>query len=214
VTYEQDGPVVRVVGQVCGYVAAASDHGVRGAELDELIVRRRIFKRLARLLKVPPESRVAIRRQTLRLLAENPGVITSDSVEELSGVLKPMFRPKFETVQVVELIRTIRKIARVRVSQRTEGARIELPVALRLTGAVLNLLRRYEASPTIARVRTEARGDGWLDLSITPAPEVEERNGLEAVRLLAQCRSDDGRCGELRIDPGVCATLRIPIAHA
>ncbi|MEK2472445.1 GNAT family N-acetyltransferase [Streptomyces noursei] len=41
VTYEQDGPLLRVVGQFRGFVSAPRDLGVGGAELDRLIVRQR-----------------------------------------------------------------------------------------------------------------------------------------------------------------------------
>ncbi|MBH1937097.1 GNAT family N-acetyltransferase [Streptomyces sp. AV19] len=40
---ERDGPLLRVVGDVHGFVAAPRDVGVRGAALDELIVRQRNF---------------------------------------------------------------------------------------------------------------------------------------------------------------------------
>ncbi len=43
VAYERDGSVVRVVGSVLGRVRAPRDVGVRGAELDRLIVRQREF---------------------------------------------------------------------------------------------------------------------------------------------------------------------------
>ncbi|MEV6791720.1 GNAT family N-acetyltransferase [Streptomyces sp. NPDC051320] len=41
VTYEQDGPLLRVVGQFRGLVSAPRDIGARGAELDRLIARQR-----------------------------------------------------------------------------------------------------------------------------------------------------------------------------
>ncbi|MFB6572865.1 GNAT family N-acetyltransferase [Streptomyces noursei] len=41
VTYEQDGPVLRIVGQFRGFVSAPPDVGLRGAELDRLIARQR-----------------------------------------------------------------------------------------------------------------------------------------------------------------------------
>ncbi|KNB52228.1 GNAT family N-acetyltransferase [Streptomyces caatingaensis] len=40
---ERDGPVLRVVGDVRGFVAAPRDTGLRGTALDELIVRQRDF---------------------------------------------------------------------------------------------------------------------------------------------------------------------------
>jgi GNAT superfamily N-acetyltransferase len=40
VTYEQDGPLLRIVGQFRGFVSGRRDLGVRGAELDELIARQ------------------------------------------------------------------------------------------------------------------------------------------------------------------------------
>lgn len=40
---EQDGPVLRVVGDVRGFVAAPRDTGLRGAGLDELLARQRDF---------------------------------------------------------------------------------------------------------------------------------------------------------------------------
>ncbi|MGG2461344.1 GNAT family N-acetyltransferase [Streptomyces sp. RGM 3693] len=43
VCYEQDGPVLRVVGQFRGFVSTPSDVGVRGAELDQLIARQRDY---------------------------------------------------------------------------------------------------------------------------------------------------------------------------
>ncbi|MGH3493474.1 MAG: GNAT family N-acetyltransferase [Sciscionella sp.] len=39
--YERDGPVVRIVGQLGGFISTPRDTGVRGAELDELIARQR-----------------------------------------------------------------------------------------------------------------------------------------------------------------------------
>jgi GNAT superfamily N-acetyltransferase len=43
VRHEQDGPVLRVVGQVRGFVSAPRDTGLRGAELDRLIARQRDY---------------------------------------------------------------------------------------------------------------------------------------------------------------------------
>ncbi|MET7485484.1 GNAT family N-acetyltransferase [Streptomyces sp. NPDC005538] len=43
VTYEKDGPLLRVVGNFRGFVSGPRDLGVRGAALDELIVRQRDF---------------------------------------------------------------------------------------------------------------------------------------------------------------------------
>ncbi|WP_392671818.1 GNAT family N-acetyltransferase [Streptomyces sp. LN785] len=41
VVHEQDGPLVRTVGQFRGFISAPRDVGVRGTELDELIARQR-----------------------------------------------------------------------------------------------------------------------------------------------------------------------------
>ncbi|MFC3575651.1 GNAT family N-acetyltransferase [Streptomyces yaanensis] len=41
VTYEHDGPLLRIVGQFRGFVSGPRDLGVRGAELDRLIARQR-----------------------------------------------------------------------------------------------------------------------------------------------------------------------------
>jgi GNAT superfamily N-acetyltransferase len=43
VTYEQDGPLLRVVGEYRGYVSGPRDLGVRGAELDRMIARQRDY---------------------------------------------------------------------------------------------------------------------------------------------------------------------------
>ncbi|MEO3876404.1 GNAT family N-acetyltransferase [Nonomuraea sp. B12E4] len=43
VTHEQDGPLLRIVGQFRGFVSAPRDVGVRGAELDRLIARQRDY---------------------------------------------------------------------------------------------------------------------------------------------------------------------------
>lgn len=43
VRYEQDGPVLRVVGQYRGLITAPRDTGLRGAELDRLIARQRDY---------------------------------------------------------------------------------------------------------------------------------------------------------------------------
>lgn len=43
VTYENDGPVVRIVGEHVGRIRALRDVGVRGAALDRLIARQRDF---------------------------------------------------------------------------------------------------------------------------------------------------------------------------
>jgi ribosomal protein S18 acetylase RimI-like enzyme len=43
VTYEQDGPLLRIVGQFRGFVSTPRDVGVRGAELDRLIARQRDY---------------------------------------------------------------------------------------------------------------------------------------------------------------------------
>ena len=43
VSYEQDGPVLRTVGQFRGFVSGPRDLGVRGAELDRLIARQRDY---------------------------------------------------------------------------------------------------------------------------------------------------------------------------
>jgi GNAT superfamily N-acetyltransferase len=43
VTYEQDGPLLRVVGEYRGYISGPRDLGVRGAELDRLIARQRDY---------------------------------------------------------------------------------------------------------------------------------------------------------------------------
>lgn len=43
VTYEQDGPLFRIVGQFRGFLSGPRDLGVRGAELDRLIARQRDY---------------------------------------------------------------------------------------------------------------------------------------------------------------------------
>jgi N-acetylglutamate synthase-like GNAT family acetyltransferase len=43
VTYERDGPLLRIVGETRGFVTGPRDLGIRGRELDELIVRQRDF---------------------------------------------------------------------------------------------------------------------------------------------------------------------------
>jgi GNAT superfamily N-acetyltransferase len=43
VRYEQDGPLLRVVGEYRGYISGPRDVGVRGAELDRLIARQRDY---------------------------------------------------------------------------------------------------------------------------------------------------------------------------
>ncbi|MFF3877444.1 GNAT family N-acetyltransferase [Streptomyces sp. NPDC001978] len=43
VTYEQDGPLLRIVGQYRGLVTGPRDVGVRGGELDRLIARQRDY---------------------------------------------------------------------------------------------------------------------------------------------------------------------------
>jgi GNAT superfamily N-acetyltransferase len=43
VRHEQDGPVLRVVGQVRGFISAPPDTGLRGAALDALIARQRDY---------------------------------------------------------------------------------------------------------------------------------------------------------------------------
>ncbi|MGW3496453.1 GNAT family N-acetyltransferase [Streptomyces sp. NPDC001020] len=43
VTYEQDGPLLRIVGQFRGFVSGPRDLGVDGTELDRLIARQRDF---------------------------------------------------------------------------------------------------------------------------------------------------------------------------
>jgi GNAT superfamily N-acetyltransferase len=43
VRYEQDGPVLRIVGQFRGFISAPRDVGVRGADLDQLIARQRDY---------------------------------------------------------------------------------------------------------------------------------------------------------------------------
>jgi len=43
VTYERDGPLLRIVGQFRGFVSAPRDVGVRGAGLDRLIARQRDY---------------------------------------------------------------------------------------------------------------------------------------------------------------------------
>ena len=43
VTYEQDGPLLRIVGQFRGFVSGPRDLGVEGDALDELIARQRDF---------------------------------------------------------------------------------------------------------------------------------------------------------------------------
>jgi GNAT superfamily N-acetyltransferase len=43
VTCEQDGPLIRIVGQFRGFVSAPRDVGVRGSELDLLIARQRDY---------------------------------------------------------------------------------------------------------------------------------------------------------------------------
>jgi GNAT superfamily N-acetyltransferase len=42
-SYEQDGPLLRVVGEYRGYISGPPDVGVRGAELDRLIARQRDY---------------------------------------------------------------------------------------------------------------------------------------------------------------------------
>jgi GNAT superfamily N-acetyltransferase len=43
VRHEQDGPLLRIVGQFRGFISAPRDVGVRGAELDRLIARQRDY---------------------------------------------------------------------------------------------------------------------------------------------------------------------------
>lgn len=43
VRYEQDGPLLRIVGQFRGFISAPRDVGVRGTELDALIARQRDY---------------------------------------------------------------------------------------------------------------------------------------------------------------------------
>jgi hypothetical protein len=43
VWHEQDGPVLRVVGQARGFISAPPDTGLRGADLDQLIARQRDY---------------------------------------------------------------------------------------------------------------------------------------------------------------------------
>jgi N-acetylglutamate synthase-like GNAT family acetyltransferase len=43
VTYEKDGPLLRIVGETRGFVTGPRDLGLRGPELDELIARQRDF---------------------------------------------------------------------------------------------------------------------------------------------------------------------------
>ncbi|GAA3671444.1 GNAT family N-acetyltransferase [Nonomuraea antimicrobica] len=43
VTYERDGPLLRIVGQFRGFVSAPRDVGLRGADLDRLITRQRDY---------------------------------------------------------------------------------------------------------------------------------------------------------------------------
>ena len=43
IRYEQDGPVLRVVGAARGFISAPPDTGLRGAELDRLIARQRDY---------------------------------------------------------------------------------------------------------------------------------------------------------------------------
>jgi hypothetical protein len=43
VRYEQDGPLLRIVGQFRGFISAPRDVGVRGTELDQLIARQRDY---------------------------------------------------------------------------------------------------------------------------------------------------------------------------
>jgi len=43
VRHEQDGPLLRVVGQVRGFISAPPDTGLRGADLDRLIARQRDY---------------------------------------------------------------------------------------------------------------------------------------------------------------------------
>ena len=43
VRHEQDGPVLRVVGQIRGFISAPPDTGLRGADLDRLIARQRDY---------------------------------------------------------------------------------------------------------------------------------------------------------------------------
>ncbi|WP_051741529.1 GNAT family N-acetyltransferase [Streptomyces xylophagus] len=43
VTYEKDGPLLRIVGQFRGFVSGPRDLGIRGPELDKLIGRQRDF---------------------------------------------------------------------------------------------------------------------------------------------------------------------------
>jgi hypothetical protein len=43
VWHEQDGPVLRVIGQIRGFISSPRDTGLRGAELDRLIARQRDY---------------------------------------------------------------------------------------------------------------------------------------------------------------------------
>ncbi|BBC33034.1 hypothetical protein SGFS_043280 [Streptomyces graminofaciens] len=115
VTYEQDGPVVRVVGQVCGYVAAASDLGVRGAELDELIVRQRdYFGVRGESLKWKVRGYDRPTELTGRLLAagfvaEEPETVVVGIVEDLT--VRQSVLPDGVTVRQVTAETDMRRIA-------------------------------------------------------------------------------------------------------
>ena len=95
VRYEQDGPLLRVVGEYRGYISGPRDVGVRGAELDRLIARQRDYF-AARGEAVGWQTRahdepadLAARLRAAGFVPEKPDTVLVGLAAELATALAP-----------------------------------------------------------------------------------------------------------------------------
>ncbi|MFC9844933.1 GNAT family N-acetyltransferase [Streptomyces sp. NPDC060223] len=99
VTYEQDGPLLRIVGQFRGLVSGPRDLGVGGAELDRLIARQREYfagRGEAVEWKTRGHDRPAGLTERLRaagFVPEEQETVVVGLAEEMAAVRRPVVPP-------------------------------------------------------------------------------------------------------------------------
>ncbi|GAA1655256.1 GNAT family N-acetyltransferase [Actinoplanes couchii] len=178
VRYERDGVVVRVVGSHVGRVRAPRDVGVRGGELDALIVRQREFFRArgegvewkVRDHDVPGD--LAERLVAAGFVAGPPAAVLigfADEVAEMAGVASASVVPDGVIVRRAAGVEDFRRIA----EQQTEVWGFDCSwVAADLAG-------RVEAAPEEITILVAQAGERF----VCTAWSVYER-GTEFVALL------------------------------
>lgn len=161
VTYEKDGPLLRIVGQFRGFVSGPHDLGVQGQELDELIVRQRDFfaargesvEWKTRSHDVPAD--LTDRLRAAGFVPEEPETVLIGLAEEMA-VREPVL-PEGVTIRRVTAVADLRRL----------GALQSAIWDMDLNWLATDLLGRIAAAPDdMAVYAVEAEGEmvsaAWL----------------------------------------------------